>query len=192
MHFLYFAPTNAMSQPQNRNRWIEAGFELFAQEGLEGIQVERLSRILKLNKSGYYHYFGNPERYQGVLMRHMHKQADLMVTEIRACAEFDPGFLHLMVKHKLTILATMQLVRNRNVPMLMETYREVTHKIDTALLPLWAEYIGLAHNQPLALRYFEMIRDMFFSRITENTLHYDFLVMVATEAKALVLDLNRT
>ncbi|HAC24608.1 MAG TPA: hypothetical protein DCE81_06800 [Cytophagales bacterium] len=97
-----------------------------------------------------------------------------------------------MANHKLTILATMQLVRNRNVPMLMETYREVTQKIDTALLPLWAEFIGLAHNQLLALRYFEMIRNMFFSRITDNTLHNDFLVMLATEAKGLVLDLKRT
>lgn len=181
-----------MRQAQNRNRWIEAGFELFAREGHEGIQVERLSRILKLNKSGYYHYFVSPERYQGVLMRHMHKQADLMVTDIRICTEFDPGFLRLMVKHKFTILATMQLVRNRNVALFTETYREVTQKIDSALLPLWAEYIGLKHNLPLALRYFEMIRDMFFSRITENTLHYDFLHTVAMEAKTLVLDLNRT
>lgn len=181
-----------MSQTQNRNRWIEAGFELFAKEGHEGIQVERLSRILNLNKSGYYHYFVNPERYLGALMRHMLRQADLLAADARLCQDFDIGFLHLTVKHKLSILATMQLLRNRNVPLFAETYREVTHTIDSAVLPVWATYTGLPQNLPLALRFFEMIRDMFFSRITENTFNYNFIHSMATEAKTLVLELNHT
>lgn len=37
----------------SEHTWIEAGYEQFAAEGLEGIQVERLARITGLNKSGY-------------------------------------------------------------------------------------------------------------------------------------------
>jgi AcrR family transcriptional regulator len=176
---------------KNRNQWIETGFELFAQEGHEGLQVERLARILNRNKSGFYHYFGTMDKYFGALMRHMHKQADIIVAETRVAQAFDPGFLMVMEKNKLTVMATMQLIRNRNVPLFAENFREVTNKIDQALLPLWANHIGVPNDLKLALRYFEMIRDMFFARITFDTLHYDYLHNMASEAKAIILELNQ-
>jgi AcrR family transcriptional regulator len=180
-----------MSRLKNRNQWIESGFELFAQEGHEGIQVERLARILDRNKSGFYHYFGTLDNYIRALMRHLHKQSDIVVAETKAAQDFDPGFLNVMVKNKVAIMATMQLIRNRNVPLFADTFKEVTHKIDRALLPLWAIHIGVNHDPNLALRYFEMIRDMFFARITFDTLHYDYLHNMASEAKTIILELNQ-
>lgn len=178
-----------MSHLKSRQQWIEAGFEIFAREGHEGMQVERLARILDRNKSGFYHYFGTLENYFQAVMRHLHKQADIMIAEIKTATDFDPGFLQVMVKNKVTVLACMQLIRNRNVPLFQENFREVTYKIDQALLPLWIEYIGLTHDLNLALRYFEIIRDVFFSRVTLETLNYDFLHELATEAKTIVMDL---
>lgn len=175
----------------NKEKWIESGFELFAREGHEGIQVERLARILDLNKSGFYHYFGSMDNYFEVLMRHLHMQSDIIVAETKAAQQFDPDFLNVMTKNSIAIMATMQLVSNRNVPLFTETFREVTHKIDQALLPLWVEHIGVASDSHLALRYFEMIRDMFFSRITFDTLHYEYLHNMATEAKTIIRDLNK-
>jgi hypothetical protein len=37
--------------------WLDVGYKIFAHEGPEGIQVERLARILGVNKSGFYHFF---------------------------------------------------------------------------------------------------------------------------------------
>ena len=180
-----------MSRLKNRDRWVNVGFELFASEGPAGIQVERLARILDLNKSGFYHYFGTPENYLHVLMRHLLKQSDLVVSDTRMCKVFDPEFLQVMVTHKPTILATVQLASNRHISLLNETRLEVTKKIDAALLPLWAAHIGVANNPGLALRYFEMIRDMFFSRVTHETLDYDYLHSLADEARTIIFDLNR-
>jgi len=58
--------------PNNNSEltWIESGYNQFASEGLEGIQVERLARITGLNKSGFYHYFGDRETYLEKLMAH--------------------------------------------------------------------------------------------------------------------------
>jgi hypothetical protein len=44
-----------MSKKNSIRTWLEAGYDQFADEGLEGLQIERLSRITNLNKSGYYH-----------------------------------------------------------------------------------------------------------------------------------------
>lgn len=181
----------SMRRLNSRDQWIETGFDLFAREGHEGIQVERLARILALNKSGFYHYFGTLDNYFSALMHDLHRRADIIVSETKAAQEFDPGFLHVMTKNNITIMATMQLVSNRNVPLFSETYREVTHKIDQALLPLWAEHIGVSSDPHLALRYFEMIRDMFFARITFDTLKYETLHTMATEAKTIILDLKK-
>lgn len=180
-----------MIDQKNKNRWIEAGYELFAREGHEGIQVERLARILHLNKSGFYHYFGTLENYFKALMLHLSNQSDLIVGQAKTATSFDPGFLTVMINNTMTIMATVQLVSNRNVPVFTETFREVTQKIDTALLPLWAAHIGVTNNPRLALRYFEMIRDVFFSRITFETLNYDYLHELASEAKTIILELNK-
>ena len=52
-----------MEKHKNSSVWTEEGYRLFAKEGLDGIQVERLARILSLNKSGFYHYFGDLEGF---------------------------------------------------------------------------------------------------------------------------------
>ena len=45
-----------MTKSNTSQKWIEAGYERFAHEGPHGIQVERLARIIGVNKSGFYHY----------------------------------------------------------------------------------------------------------------------------------------
>jgi AcrR family transcriptional regulator len=52
-----------MEKVKNSLLWTEEGYNIFAKEGLDAIQVERLARILHLNKSGFYHYFGDLEGY---------------------------------------------------------------------------------------------------------------------------------
>ena len=52
-----------MEKHKNSSVWTEEGYCLFAKEGLHGIQVERLARILGLNKSEFYHYFGDIEGF---------------------------------------------------------------------------------------------------------------------------------
>jgi AcrR family transcriptional regulator len=58
-----------MKNTKNLSTWLDTGYELFAREGLEGIQIERLARIVGLNKSGFYHYFGNLEIYRHELVK---------------------------------------------------------------------------------------------------------------------------
>lgn len=180
-----------MTRLNSRDQWIETGFDLFAREGHEGIQVERLARMLNLNKSGFYHYFGTLDNYFNALMEYLHKQADIIAADTQAAQQFDPGFLHVMTKNKMTFMAITQLVSNRSVPLFADTFREVTHKIDQALLPLWAEHIGVKSDPHLALRYFEIIRDMYLARITFDSFNYEYLHNMATEAKTIILDLKK-
>jgi hypothetical protein len=80
----------------------------------------------------------------------------------------------------------MQLVRNRHHPLLFESFTKVNKKVDPVILPLWSEFIGLTHNPDLAYRYYEQVRDMFYSRITLEDMNYNFLAALLGEARAIV------
>ena len=71
-----------MEKHKNSAAWTEVGYDLFAHEGLDGIQVERLARILQLNKSGFYHYFGDLEGFCMELFA-LHKKSCAVFTGSR-------------------------------------------------------------------------------------------------------------
>jgi len=175
-----------MSRINSLNTWIQTGYEQFAAEGLEGIQVERLARITGLNKSGYYHYFGDRNSFLEYLMKHHITLAEKITIDMNQIKQFDPDFIHVLLKYPLTILVHMQLVRNRQDKFLNEVYGIVNGFVDKAILSTWAEFIGTPHNHEFAFKYFELARDMFYSRITLNNLNHDFVHNLIYDAKALV------
>lgn len=175
-----------MSKNNSSHIWIETGYELFAAEGLEGIQVERLARVSRLNKSGYYHYFGDRDTFIEHLMKHHLIQAHAIANELSLIKKFDPDFINLWLKYSLPIMAHMQLVRNRHDKFLNETYDKINEFVDLALLPSWAEFIGCQNNHEFALKYLGQVRGMFYSRITVKNMNPEFLRNIMNEAKALL------
>jgi AcrR family transcriptional regulator len=175
-----------MSRDNSLNFWIEAGYEQFAAEGLEGIQVERLARITGLNKSGYYHYFGDRHSFLEHLMKHHEVYAQKLSNDMRLMKQFDPDFIHVLLKYPIAVLVHMQLVRNRHDKFLFQVYNEINDLVDRAVLPGWAVFIGTPHNHEFALKYFEQTRDMFYSRITLKYMNHAYLHNLIYEAKGLV------
>ncbi len=175
-----------MSRNNSINIWIKTGYEQFAAEGLEGIQVERLARITGLNKSGYYHYFGDRDSFLGQLMNYHISLAENLANDMRQIKNFDPDFVQVLLKYPFPIIVHMQLVRNRQDKFLNDVYNQVNEFVDRAILPRWAQFIGTPHNHEFALKYFEQIRDMFYSRITLKNMNHDFLHNLIYDAKGLV------
>ena len=114
---------------------------------------------------------------------------DLLIDDIGKIRTFDPGYLQVMVNHQLTVLATMQLVKNRHIKLFDHAYNEVKHKLNGAIATLWSDYLGMSDQPRLALRYFEMTQALFYTRITCHNLNYEFLHQIASEAKEIFDDL---
>jgi AcrR family transcriptional regulator len=175
-----------MSRLNSLNIWIKTGYEQFAAEGLEGIQVERLARITGLNKSGYYHYFGDRDSFLRQLMKYHISMAELLANDMRQMKSFDPDFINVLLNYPLSILVHMQLVRNRQESQFNDVFNKINGFTDQAVLPAWAEFIGTPHHPEFALKYFEQARDMFYSRITMKNMNPVFLHSLIYEAKTLV------
>ncbi len=174
-----------MAKSNSREQWIEMGYSVFAKEGLQGIRIEVLARILGLNKSSFYYFFGDLENYKAELVRHHFIKADYLVSDISSCANFDPDFLTMLTRHKVPVIVHMQLVMNRTIPLFFNAYGEINDKVDPKAMPFWATFIGIPHNPELALQYWQVIRDMFYSRISLDNLNYPFLKNIAQEAKGI-------
>jgi len=175
-----------MSRINSLNTWIKTGYEQFATEGLEGIQVERLARITGLNKSGYYHYFGDRDSFLSQLMKYHILLAEQLANDMRQMKNFDPDFIHVLLKYPIPVLVHMQLVRNRHESQLIEVFNKINRFTDQAVLPAWAEFIGTPYHHEFALKYFEQARDMFYSRITLKDMNHEYLHTLIYDAKGLV------
>jgi len=185
-----FHHVNAIDTPMNNSHvWINVGYDLFACEGHEGLQVERLARILNLNKSGFYHYFGSHDIFFECLVQHHRRRVDLLIEDIGNIRTFDPGYLHVLVNHHTTVLANMQLMRNQHIQLFEHAFNEVNQKINGAMVTLWSEYLGMPDQPELALRYFNMTSALLYTRVTYHNLNFEFLHQIASEAKMLFEDL---
>ena len=174
-----------MAKSNSKEQWIETGYNVFAKEGLQGIRIEALARILGLNKSSFYYFFGDLENYKAELVRYHFTRADDLVSDISSCENFDPDFLNMLIRHKVTVIVHMQLVMHRTTPLFFNAFEKVNKVVDPKAMPYWAAFIGIPHNTELALQYWQVIRDMFYSRISFDNLTYSFLQTLAQEARGI-------
>lgn len=115
-----------MEKAKNSSVWIEEGYRIFSEEGMDGIQVERLARILQLQKNQSFY-------------------------------------------------AKSQLIDQR---------------VNVAVQQLWCDYLNLSGRAELGIRYYSIIRDMFYTRISFQNLNYDFLHKFVSDAKSIVIEIS--
>ncbi len=174
------------NKQDTRRRWIDLGYELFSEEGSEGLQVERLARILGLNKSGFYHYFGTMENYILVLLERNQQNIDLFCKGITKLEDFESGYVQLMIDHKNIVLFHIQLSRHRFKKIYYDEFLKSNKKIESFLMPLWANYVGINNNRALAESLYFQVRDIFITRVTPKNLDLDFLIELINEFKNVI------
>ena len=179
-----------MEMHKNSAGWAEAGYKLFAREGLDGIQVERLARILQLNKSGFYHYFGDLEGFCLELLELHKKKIDDFVEEVYGIKKLDPDYLHLIINHAQTVMFQVHLIRNTNNHFLYAASEMVDKKVEVAIRKLWCDYLNIPSDTDLGIRYHAIVRDMFYTRISFQNLNYTFLHNMITDAKSILDEIS--
>ena len=177
-----------MERARNSWMWAEEGYNLFAEEGLDGIQVERLARILQLNKSGFYHYFGDLEVFCMELLGLHKKKANHYLADVGEVKAIVPDYLEAIVKHKVPVMFHVQLIRAAN-PEFNRVAEIIDQQEDLILRPVWADFIGFHDNPDLAIRYFDIVRDMFYTRMSLQNMNYPFLHDLVTEARVLMQEI---
>ncbi len=179
-----------MEKAKTSSLWTEAGYELFAMEGLEGIQVERLARILQLNKSGFYHYFADLEGFCEDLIQLHRRKMDLLLSEVREIKNLDPDYLLLLVKYTPTVMFQVQLTRNKDKYSFYEASVEIEERANQVVRHLWVDFLGSNASPEHVMRYYDFVRDMFYTRVSVRNFNFQFLHDLITDAKVLIDQVN--
>lgn len=180
-----------MGKANNSSVWKEAGYTLFAEEGPEGIQVERLARILQLNKSGFYHYFGDLEIYIKELVKLHQQKTEIYLSDLLLIKNIDPDYLHLAVEHKTPIMFHLNLIRANN-PSFSSVAERINQREASLLCEMWTQYLGRHESPSLAIRSFGIVRDMFYARLSFQNFNYPFLHNLMTQAKIVMARLTES
>ena len=170
--------------------WTEEGYCLFAKEGLSGIQVERLARILSLSKSGFYHYFGAIEGFCSALVQLHKKKVGEFLQEVAVTKKLDPDYLYLVIKHREVVMFQVQLTRNSSNNSFYAASEIVDQNVSHAVRQLWCDYLDVPVNSDLGIRYYAIVRDMFYTRITFQNLNYTFLHDLVADARTIMNEIG--
>ena len=179
-----------MDKQKNSSMWTEEGYSIFAKEALYGIQVERLARILSINKSGFYHYFGDIEGFCLALVQLHKKKVGDFLQEVAVIKKLDPDYLHLLIKYREMVMFQVQLTRSPGNNSFYAASEIVDQNVSHAVQQLWCDYLDVPVNSDLGLRYFAIVRDMFYTRINFQNLTYTFLHNLVTDARTIMNEIG--
>jgi AcrR family transcriptional regulator len=169
--------------------WIKAGYDLLATEGSEGVKIERLARILQLNKSGFYHYFNTTDSFFRCLLNYHVRMADVVAAALSHCNTIDDVLL-VVVRYKMFFLIESQLLGKNRIPHFQFSAQEAGKIIDEELVSLWDRAGDIQYERETVMAYLNIIRHFFYVRITADEICYDFLLNLATETRCMLEKLN--
>lgn len=180
-----------MAKENSATKWLETGYTLFAREGPDGVQIEKIARLLALNKSSFYHYFGTLEIFYELLVQHHCNRFDVVMKDAQRAESLDPDYLDTIVKHKVTFMFQMQLTRHKSNTLFSKACLRVNQKIDQSIILLWNKHLGLIDNDDLSLLLLGFVRDSFYARVSFENFNYYFLHELVSGAKRIVEEIRQ-
>lgn len=174
--------------------WIQAGYEIFSQEGPQGLKVEKIARMVQKNKSSFYHLFADVEVFTQALLQYHGERGVLVAEKARLCKTMVPDMLHLLLDVKQDILFNRQLRIHRNIPEFRTCFEKANEQVVEAFLSIWAEALNLGDKTYLARIILNLTVENFYLRVTAETLTYDWLTAYLSEIQFMVQEIvkNRT
>jgi AcrR family transcriptional regulator len=166
--------------------WIDEGYGLFAEAGFAGICIERLAGTLGLNKSGFNYYFGGLDGFCTELLDMHEKKITVFTQDICKIKTLDPEYLHLLIEHSETVMFQVQLLKTKRSHAFFEAGEKNDQRIRFSLFHVWCDYLGILKNPSLAMRCYNIVRDMLYSRINVQNLNYQYLHNLVNEAKSII------
>lgn len=171
--------------------WIEAGYEIFAKDGPNGLKVEHIAKKINISKSSFYHLFVDMELFQEKLLEYHLEKARNMSEQSKNCTAIVPDILNLFLENKNALLFNRQLCIHRN-NQLFQTYSEKAIAIvENTYFDKWVELLGLHTQQHIAKNILKIYTDNFLLRISNETLTYDWLLSLLDEIKILLKDIKK-
>jgi AcrR family transcriptional regulator len=143
----------------NREKWFEIGYELFAASGPQSLNVERLSILVGLNRSSFYHYFGDLDMYERELLNEHVRRFEFFGRALEHCTSFDPELLDMVKEHRMEVKFHRQLLINESTRRYIECFKRAKSFTEQKVFLLWSAFNELGDHPDTEISLFETVRD---------------------------------
>jgi len=154
-----------------RQKWIITGYEIVSEKGFEGLNVELLSNRMSRNKSSFYHYFGNIEKFRTELFNHHQQRAEELSQILKKGKSLVPDLVNAFIQFKVDMLFHKQIRIYRED----EAFRKCIEKsygiVEHSILEKWINHTELQHRPLFAKSLLSLVADNFFLNITNHFNH---------------------
>ncbi len=172
--------------------WLEAGYEIFALQGPDALKVEALARKVGISKSSFYHHFADLEIYNEMLMAYHLESISVMAENSGKCKVIDPDFLLLIIEHKRDIMFNRRLRVHRDNLSYQLCFERASCTVEKEFIGIFAAMYGLQEQLDIAWNVLKVVNDLFYGRVTNENLTYDWLVKFLEEIDNFMKDVNRS
>lgn len=172
--------------------WIDAGYEIFSLHGPEALKVEQLARITGTSKSSFYHHFADLEIYIEFILQYHLERAVILADQAKQCKSLVPDVVQMLVDAKKDILFNRQLRIHRQSVAFQLCFERAHSLVSNEFLELWAEWIGMQDKPDVAANVFKVATDLFYQRLTNDNLTYEWLGSFIQEVKTFLEQVIRS
>jgi AcrR family transcriptional regulator len=167
--------------PDNKEIWISEAYQLVASVGFDKLSVESLARQVGKNKSSFYHYFGDLELFENVLLDYHINATKDFASEINKCQSLNPDVLILMIQMKIDLFFHKQLRINREKSSHKACFEKSYQIFQDAIFDKWIAFLGLSNQKFFGEALLNLASENFLLRITPANFTFDWLVAYVSE-----------
>ena len=146
--------------------WIEAGYRLFGQIGPEALNIERLSIIVGINRSSFYHYFGDISVFETQLLDHHIHRFKVLGEAISQCQNLDPDVIRVVTMFKEEMVFQRQLLIHESISRYKLCLNAARAYTEEKIFRLWSDYIKVQKKSTKEFSLYQTVRDYYL-------LHFD-------------------
>lgn len=148
----------------NRQKWIKSGYNLFGEIGAEALNIEKLSTLVGLNRSSFYHYFGDLETYEAALLNFHVEKYEIFWHVIKDYERFEQLFDDEVFEHKDALAFQRQLMINESVERYKKCSNDARKHTEQKTFELWSAFNKSKSDSEEEWKLFRAIRDFYFVR----------------------------
>ncbi|MEO9966762.1 MAG: TetR/AcrR family transcriptional regulator [Reichenbachiella sp.] len=146
----------------NRQKWILTGYQLFGEMGPVALNVEKLSNIIGLNRSSFYHYFGDMEVFESQLLTYHISRYAFFYDLIKDYDQFDMLFEDEVMQHKDELAFQRQLLIHESVARYKSCSDEARKHTEAKTYELWSAFNQQSNDSTESWTLFRAVRDFYY------------------------------
>ena len=166
--------------------WITIGYQIFAEQGQQGLKIEPLAQVVGKSKSSFYHYFADMEVFIENLLRHHMTQITVLAEKERNAQNINPELIAILVAHKTDLLFNRQLRIYKNVPAYGGILQQTDSLFGDAFISVWMKDLGIKLPKSKVKALYTLALENFFLQINPENITTDWLTTYFEELNKVV------